>query len=89
MTVIIITSFIRTSPAMPKTDEMTDVSMETLLRVSFTEFHNNPKFADDSKSAYLGEELSLHRAPLLSTQGDKSMHMRLSFVHEYNLLLYA
>ena len=60
----------RVSPQL-KSEDMTDVSMETLLRVSFTEFHNNPNYADDNKSAYLGEELSLHRANMLTAKNYK------------------
>jgi hypothetical protein len=45
--------------------------METLLRVSFTEFHNNPKFANDNVSAYLGEELSLHKGNILNSKSYK------------------
>ena len=60
----------RVSPQL-KSEDVTDVSMETLLRVSFTEFHNNPNYAEDNKSAYLGEELSLHRANMLNAKNYK------------------
>ena len=50
----------RSSPVIQqKNEDITDVSMETLLRVSFTDFHNNPQFGNDNQSAYLGEELSV------------------------------
>lgn len=67
----------RTSPAIRKNEDITDVSMETLLRVSFTEFHNNPKFADDNDSAYLGEELSLKPSNAFGSKSLRHDFMRL------------
>jgi hypothetical protein len=54
--------------------------INTILKKAFTGFHNSHKFGHDNASAYLGDDLSVHRqsffaSPMLTPQG---LRMRLS-----------
>jgi len=43
----------------PHADALREEDLQTMLRMTFTEFHNSTKYSNDNASAYLGDELSV------------------------------